>query len=274
MTEEITKPSDKFIRSRKNKIIRMNVLCYKNALRLHQDSIYLYKKQRYPSANALSIIALEEMGKHMSLSHGLFYGYFDDGQDENFISMVMKQTYDHRIKQSVFMNFDWHEVLHADMVRLKKQNLDFGDLFEKFLPYFNEPNYDSPEYEAYFPNLRKFYKRLHSLDINKQDSFYVGYPKKKGGNADIEKKLRSPFRIGRKKAEEQITILNDHILLEALRVLKGVSGFDDGEEELDAMITPRFVKQIQKNWSKVGKNNVKLVAKLSKLPNDKWSLEE
>ena len=41
----------------------MNILCYKNALRLHQDSIYLYEKQRYPSANALSIIALEEMNE-------------------------------------------------------------------------------------------------------------------------------------------------------------------------------------------------------------------
>lgn len=274
MTKEIVKPSNKFIRSRKNKIIRMNILCYKNALRLHQDSIYLYKKQRYPSANALSIIALEEMGKHMALSHGLFYDYFDKGQDEDFISMVMKQTYDHRIKQAIFMNFDWLDVLYADEVRLKKQNIDSSILFEKFYPHFHEPNYNNPEFEKYFPNLGKFYKRLHSLDTNKQDSFYVGYPKKKGGNADIEKKLRSPFRITRKKAEEQITILNDYILLEALKVLKGASEFGDGEEELDEMITPKFIKQIRTNWKIVGKRKAKWIAELSKLPDNKWSLEE
>lgn len=250
----------------------MSVLCYKNSLRLHQDSIYLYKKKGYPSANALSIIALEEMGKHMLLSHGLFYGYFDEGQDENFISEVMKDTYNHRAKQSVFMNSKWHEVYFSDTDELQKQNIDYGEIL-KSMPNFNEPNFNNPKFEKYFPNLRNFYKKLHALDINKQDSFYVGYPKKKGGDADIEKKLRSPFRIGKKNTEEQITILNDHILLQALRVLKGVSGFENGQEELDAMITPAFIKRLRDNWKKINKKNKKLITELSKLPNGKWSSE-
>jgi len=49
--------------SRINKLSRMSVLCYQNCVRLHYDSILLFKNKRYPTACALSIIALEEMGK-------------------------------------------------------------------------------------------------------------------------------------------------------------------------------------------------------------------
>lgn len=200
MTKEIVKTSQRFIRPRKNKIVRMSILCYKNSLRLHQDSIYLYKKRRYPSANALSIIALEEMGKYISLAHGLHYDHFNSEQEEDLISQTLKQTYDHRIKQRVFMNFGWHEVFSADIKKLDEKNIDFSTVFNKLSPHFDEPNFDSLEFEKYFPNLRRFYKRMYALDTSKLDSFYVGFPKKKGGDADFEKRLRPPFSIGRKKS--------------------------------------------------------------------------
>jgi AbiV family abortive infection protein len=92
-TDSILPPASN--RSRLLKIARMSILCYKNAIRLHQDSILLFKRKRYPSANALSIIAIEEMGKYQSLSHAVFYGYFEDGSDEAFIANFLRDTYDH-----------------------------------------------------------------------------------------------------------------------------------------------------------------------------------
>jgi AbiV family abortive infection protein len=122
----------------------MSILCYKNAIRLHQDSILLFKRKSYPSANALSIIAIEEMGKYQSLSDALFYGYFEGGSDEAFIVDFLSETYDHRLKQRVFLNHSWLDVSYADMQRLKKDNIDYDALYQKFIANHAEPNYDDP----------------------------------------------------------------------------------------------------------------------------------
>lgn len=273
MNQKVVKPSAKFIRSRKEKIKRMSILCYKNSLRLHSDSICLYQKKRYPSAYALSIIALEEMGKYMFLSHGLFYEYFNTGDYEDFVSGVLKDTYSHRIKQKIFLNFNFRNILYRDIVGLKKRNIDGYELFYQTYLGDAENQLDNPAFTKYFPNVIKYYERLKTLETKKQDSLYVGYPRKKGGDADFEKKLNSPFKIGRKNAEEQITLLNDHILLQALQVLKGISDFEEWEDELDFMINSRFVKQLRKNWPKFGKHNKTLILELSKMPDDKLSDE-
>lgn len=295
MTKNSIIPSRQFIRSRKAKIERMSILCYKNSLRLHEDAIYLFKKGKYPSAYALSIIALEEMSKHKTLSHGLFYEWFDVIQEdkilknisrdsvdfndvirehESFISNVIKDTYSHKSKQQAFFNSNWLEIVYEDMELLNDQ--ERGAAWEYLRKNFSpdiDRYLDDPVFAKYFPKLRRQQKRLIALEENKQNAFYVGYPKKKG-NADFEKKLSSPFRIGKKRAEEQITQLNDHILLKALQVLKGVSGFEVYEDELDDMITSSYVKKLWKNWPKVGKRNKSLFTKLSKMSDDKHSDEE
>lgn len=45
------------------KLEKMEELTFKNALRLHFDSITMYKNRSYPTAYFLSILALEELGK-------------------------------------------------------------------------------------------------------------------------------------------------------------------------------------------------------------------
>jgi AbiV family abortive infection protein len=259
------------LRSRLRKIARMSILCYKNAFRLHQDSIYLYKRRSYPSANALSIIAIEEMGKYQSLSHALFYGFFEGDNDEEFIAGFLKDMYDHRMKQRVFLNQSWHDVMYADMQRLKKKHLDYDTLYQRFMGKRPEPNFDDPEFRKYFPNMRKHYRQLHGLESLKQNSLYVGFPRKRGAGSDFSVKLHSPFRIGRRTAENQITTLNDHLLIEALGVLKGTSGFEAWEEELTVMITPKYVRQLRKNWPWIATKNRATVEKLSQLPDDQDS---
>lgn len=264
------------LRSRERKIVRMSILCYKNALRLHQDSIILFKQKSYPSANALSIIAIEEMGKYQSLSDALFYGYFEGGSEEEeaLIADFMRNTYDHRMKQRVFLNQSWHNVTYADKQKLKKQKLDYDALYQRFMAKRVEPNIDDPEFGKYFPNTKRFYQQLQSLESLKQNSLYVGFPRKRGTGSDFSTKVNSPFRVGRKMAESQIAALNDHILIQALGVLKGTSGFESWEEELNAMFTPKFVKQLRKNWPLIGKNNRAVIEQLSRLPDDKDSDDE
>jgi hypothetical protein len=71
--------------------------------------------------------------------------------------------------------------------------------------------------------------------------------------------------------ENQITILNDHFLIEALQVLKGLSGFEDWEEEITAMITPKHVRGLKQSWPKIAKNKRKIIEELSQMPNEKES---
>lgn len=272
MTKEIAKISQQSIRSRRNKIVRMSILCYKNSLRLHQDSIYLYKRRSYPSANALSIIAIEEMGKYQSLSDALFYGHFETG-DEAFIADFLSNTYDHRMKQRVFLSQSWHDLMYADMQSLKKKNrnLDALALYQRFFAKCDEPSFDDPEFGKYFPHMSRYYRQLHSLERLKQNSLYVGFPKKRGAGSDLSAKINSPFIVGRKTAEKQITTLNDCLLIKALGVLKGISNFESWEEELTAMITPKYVRQLRKNWPWIANNNRAIIQKLSQLPDDKDS---
>ncbi len=165
-------PSQAALYLRERKIARMSILCYKNALRLHWDSIFLYKRKSYPSANALSIIAIEEMGKYETLSHALFYGYFEGRNDEAFVADFLSNTYDHRIKQRIFLNQSWHDVMYTDMKILKKKKLDFDTLYKRFMPKPAEPNINDPEFGKYFPNMKRYYRQLYSLESLKQHSEY------------------------------------------------------------------------------------------------------
>ncbi len=257
---------EKASKSRERKISRMCILCYKNCIRLHNDSILLFRNGSYPTAYAISVIALEEMGKYMTLSHGLFYNYFEFGSDEDFVNKVINGTYDHRLKQRVFANYDWHDYFTADLLLLKKKGVDSEKLLNDIKVNFEEKLEDD-RWGKYFPNLKKFYNRQNMLEKEKHRSLYVGFPKK-GRNADLSKRLISPFTVGKKKAENQITFLNDHLLLEALKVIKGVSDFDF--EELQDRITPGYVAKLRKSWSQMSGKNRRVILQLTNMPDDKW----
>jgi AbiV family abortive infection protein len=171
----------------------------------------LFKHGRYPTANAISIIALEEMGKYMILSHGLFYNFFASGSDEIFINKILNETYDHRLKQRIFVNNDWHESYYNDVKRLKAKNIDYSKVLDEKGMDFERIIRDKA-WSKHFPNMKKLYEKINTLEKDKHKSSYVGFSKK-GGNVDLSKRLSSPFNFSQKKVENQITYLDSCILM-------------------------------------------------------------
>jgi AbiV family abortive infection protein len=84
------------------KIERMAVLAFRNALRLHSDAIRLYSHRSYPSAYALSVISVEEIGKFFLLEHVVWNttinGRGTPDDEHAWLSLML----DHRVKQSQF----------------------------------------------------------------------------------------------------------------------------------------------------------------------------
>lgn len=163
------------------KIERMAILAFKNALRLHFDSTVLVRRGSIPSAYFLSILALEELGKHCILEHFIYHstidGRYEPAEEHDWIQMV----YHHRVKQLNFF-------------------IEMG-----FVPYAEKAMKDVSS---------------GKMEVRKQDAVYVGLQRKKG-KIDLHGKIRSPFAITKRMAEKQITLVNDTFLLYASGTLKG-----------------------------------------------------
>jgi AbiV family abortive infection protein len=84
------------------KFRRMEELTFINGLRLHNDSIMLYKNSSFPSAFQLSVLSLEEFGKV-----SLINSYIADIEMYNETSFVnhkkfIHSLYNHSPKQKIF----------------------------------------------------------------------------------------------------------------------------------------------------------------------------
>jgi AbiV family abortive infection protein len=76
----------------------------KNSIRLHKDSILLYKNSSYPSAFQLSILAMEELAKAKWVGHYYTSSIYNDGfPDEKFEQYWLKLLYFHPEKQFAFV---------------------------------------------------------------------------------------------------------------------------------------------------------------------------
>jgi AbiV family abortive infection protein len=243
MVESQGKSEKPIPRKVRQKLERWSILCYQNCVRLHSDSVILYKNRRYPTAHALSVIALEELGKYNLLAHGLFYNFF---HDEESAKLILDELYNHKAKQRVVMNQDFHHLYWLDQKRLNADEKRELDNIHKTYGYNND------KWLKYFPRVARMEKRIASLETEKQDSLYVGFPKK-GKKIDLSSKIHTPLRVSRKKAERQITFLSDYLLLEAVGVLKGTGGLDF--EELEAGMTHGYVNFLRKLWPKMTRAN-------------------
>lgn len=85
-----------------NKIVKMEKLSFKNALRLHYDSISLFKNKSYPSAYFLSTLALEELGKAYMFEDFIFHYREDTIKNENLDKKFLGLIYSHTYKQRFF----------------------------------------------------------------------------------------------------------------------------------------------------------------------------
>ena len=110
------------------KFDRMALLSMQNGIRLHGDSILLFENDRFPSAYALSILAMEEVGKSFLLQEIVFQ---DDGQEYDAKQMqeLLKLLYHHRVKQGWF----------ARMVTPMRSRLSFSAVVERHVKWKDGP---------------------------------------------------------------------------------------------------------------------------------------
>lgn len=92
------------------KLEKMEELTFRNALRLHFDSIAMYKNRSYPTAYFLSILALEELGKASLLDDFVWHSRVDGRVEVSEEQEWLQLMYQHRVKQNRFAGQIWPEL--------------------------------------------------------------------------------------------------------------------------------------------------------------------
>lgn len=147
-------------------------LALKNGIRLHFDSIELYKMKSYSTALFISVIAMEEIGKAFWADHFVFHsridGRLDNEMENEWINLLLG---DHKGKQLSFLG------------------QIFFDIDRKYFAYVESKQ----------------------LDKLKQDSIYVGLEKPPKGNPRTSGKIINPSKHDKKKTKEQILLIQNYL---------------------------------------------------------------
>jgi len=192
------------------KIAKMEWLAFKNALRLHIDSIRLFKSKSYPSAYFLSILAQEEIGKMHMFGDFVWHIATDTIMPDVYEHEMLKRTYMHHTKRGYFYR-------NSYSMRMFGKDLNFL-----------QDVYDG---------------KLESL---KQNSVYVGLDKNKG-KVNMKGRIRSPFGIKDKKSAKQVTLVNDYIL-ELIARSRIEGGYYTSNDEIDLMLNKKLYRKLEKIW--------------------------
>ncbi|MFC2088318.1 AbiV family abortive infection protein [Calditrichota bacterium] len=145
---------------------------FRNGLRLHFDSILLFKNESYPSAFQLSVLALEEFSKSYWVEHYYYSSITNDGfPDKDFEQKWLNLLYFHPKKQKAF--FGWGV---------------------------------SREYSS------KFIESIENgeLELKKQKATYVGLNKSRN-KVDVNSRISTPLQIKKKDSKQMISLLNDYL---------------------------------------------------------------
>jgi len=123
------------------KLKRMATLAFKNAVRLHEDAILLFEKDRIPSSLHTSALSIEEFGKYYLIEEFLFQSIGGVEYTEEELQEWLQMSFSHVAKQRWFARRD-HFCVSQTLVRILRS----GD-----------------------------------LEVIKQIATYVGFPRKKRG---------------------------------------------------------------------------------------------
>jgi AbiV family abortive infection protein len=190
------------------KLEKIELLAFKNCLRLHADSITLFKNKSYPSAYFLSVLSLEELGKACSLQdfiwHSRTEGRILEEEEKDWLGLL----YNHVYKQAEFFRF-------LKFTGSKKSLKEMADIDSGVLEFL------------------------------KQKAVYVGL-KRLGRAIDYKGKIISPFKVSREDANKQISLINDALVELIIGVICDYSSWDT--EETERLITKRLLKKIITNW--------------------------
>ena len=205
-----------------NKVDKMAGLSFENGLRLHFDSILLFKNQSYPSAYFLSVLAIEEIGKAFLLGDFLWHSLCDGRMEQEWEQRILERVFSHRFKQSSFARV--------------------FDLIAK----------------------SGFVKSLYhgELETVKQNSVYVGLARDKR-KINLKGRINNPLKIGRMKAQKQITNVNDCLLEFTLGVMKQVYGVDS--PCVEDLLHKRLLSQLKDQWPLIGRKTKIRLKKLEEI---------
>lgn len=210
------------------KITKMGWLSFKNALRLHFDSILLFGSKSYPSAYFLSVLAQEEMGKVHILEDFVFHTSSDGRMPEVYEHALIGKAYMHNSKQGEFL-----------------RNCYGMDIFKKSDARLMQDVYDG------------------KLEIIKQNSVYVGLDRS-GRKINLKGKIKSPFNTNALKAKTQITLMNDYFLELILRS-RYESGYYGYNEKIDSLLNKKLFLKLEKLWENKNKQARLRIEELRKL---------
>lgn len=216
------------------KVKKLAEKSFLNGLRLHKDSMFLFKNESYPTSYALSILAQEEIGKSFLMSEIVFQNTDGHSLSKEETDLIIKCMLSHTVKQGWFSR-------------------EVGD---------------------YFKNRRgkvlsKMYREVSSgkLEENKQNSLYVGLSKvSKKINFKTARVVEPTKRIKAQQARLHITRVNDFIieLVEGCR--RGVTMIDI--EEVDNLLTLDLVTELETCWPMKSKTSESIINRYRKLEID------
>lgn len=154
------------------KFKRLAAESLRNALRLHADSILLFRSGSYPSAFQLAVLALEEFSKAKWIEHYYWSSVTNGGfPDFEFEQQWLSLLYSHPKKQNHFVA---------------------RDLFD------------------YSPKLVRFIER-RKLEERKQQAVYVGL-ERNGKHVDTTSRISTPARIKVADARQIISLMNQEFV--------------------------------------------------------------
>jgi AbiV family abortive infection protein len=207
------------------KIQRIATASFRNAVRLHEDAVLLFKNNRIPSALQMSALSMEEIGKYFMYEDVWWHNRTGETWSIEDMQQFLRGVYSHTSKQSWFAS-----------------QVHYG-------PFFVSK-----------PLLRVL--ETGELENIKQRATYVGMPRK-GKNINFDKRLTSPKRTSRRRAEDFITMVNDYIIELAVGTRKGfyipdISEIDNWFAELETErhfldLWPLMRKATKKRLERMGK---------------------
>ncbi|MDQ5882052.1 MAG: hypothetical protein QG616_1884 [Pseudomonadota bacterium] len=154
------------------KFKRLAAESLKNALRLHADSILMYRSGSYPSAFQLAVLSLEEFSKAKWIEHYYWSSITNEGfPDSEFEQQWLSLLYSHPKKQ-------YHFVAR--------------DLFD------------------FSPKLVRFIESK-KLEEKKQQAVYVGL-ERNGKLVDTSSRISTPARIKEADARQIISLVNQEFV--------------------------------------------------------------
>lgn len=188
----------------KYKFKKIAVESLKNGIRLHFDSILLYKNHSFPTSLQISIIALEEISKAKWVEHYYYSSITNCGfPEKKFEQKWLNYLFIHPKKQAAF----------------------FAQNIFEYSPRFVE------------------FAHSGQLENQKQKATYVGLEKiRKDRKVDVNSRISIPSKVKKASAKKLISLLNDELIDMCKSKLLQDSYF--GIQEMDDIINNSLLENL------------------------------